>query len=71
MSENQFLSLKDQLKVLSESADIERLPLLPMQSFEVADVEQVEVIEGLWGKMKGLEQTIVTERNAPLELVRK
>ena len=51
MSENQFLSLKDQLKVLSESSDVERLPSLPLQSIEVPDVEQVEVIEGLRGKM--------------------
>ena len=63
MSENQFLSLKDQLKVLSESSDVERLPSLPLQSIEVADIEQVEVIEGLQGKMKGLEQNIVMERN--------
>ena len=64
MSESQFLSLKDQLKVVSESSDIERCPSLPLQSIEVPDVEQVEVIESLRGKMKGLEQTIVTERNA-------
>ena len=50
--------------MLSEFSDIERLPTLPLQSVEVADVEQVEVIEGLWGKKKGLEQTIVTEQNA-------
>ena len=50
--------------MLSESSDIERRPLLPLQSVEVVDVEQVEVIEGLWGKMKGLEQTIVTEQNS-------
>ena len=34
----------------------------------VPDVEQVEVIEGLQGKMKGLEQTILTEQNAVLGL---
>ena len=50
--------------MLSESSDIEHLPSLPLQSVELADVEQTEVIEGLQGKMKGLEQTIVTERNA-------
>ena len=44
MSESQFLSLKDQLKVVSESSDIERRPSLPLQSIEVPDVEQVEVI---------------------------
>ena len=37
---------------------------MPLPSVEVADVEQTVVIEGLLGKMKGLEQTIVTERNA-------
>ena len=36
-------------------------PLLPV---EVPGVEQEEVIEGLRGKVKGLEQTILTERNA-------
>ena len=64
ISENQFLSFKDQLQVLSESSGIKRLPSLPLQSVEVANVEQNEVIEGLRGKMKGLEHTIVTERNA-------
>ena len=56
--------MKDQLKVLSESSDIDRRPSLPLQAVGVPDVEQVEVIEGLPGKMKGLEQTILTERNA-------
>ena len=50
--------------MVSESFVIERLPSLPLQSIEVPDVEQVEVIESLRGKMKGLEQTIVNERNA-------
>ena len=36
----------------------------PLSSVEVADVEQTVVIEGLQGKVKGLEQTIVNERNA-------
>ena len=56
--------MKDQLQALSESSGLERLPSLPLLSLEVADAEQTVVIEGLWGKMKGLEQTIVTERNA-------
>ena len=34
-----------------------------LPSVEVPDVEQTVVIEGLTGKMKGLEQRIVTERN--------
>ena len=49
---------------MSESSGIKLLPSLPLPSVVVADVEQTVVIEGLWGKMKGLEQTIVTERNA-------
>ena len=64
VSETQILSLKDQLQVLSESSGFERPPSLPLPIVEVADPEQTVVIEGLWGKMKGLEQTIVTERNA-------
>ena len=63
-SENQFASLKDQHLVLSESCVIKSLRSLPLPSVEVADVEQTVVIEGLRGKMKALEQTIVTERNA-------
>ena len=68
VSESQFLLLKDQLKVLSESSNIDRHPSLPQQAVEVPDVEQVEVIESLRGKMKGLEQTIVMERNAGIGL---
>ena len=37
---------------------------MPLQPVRTPDVEQVEVIEGLRGKMKGLEQTILTEQNA-------
>ena len=64
VSETQFLSLKDQLQALSESSNLERLPSPLLSSVEVVDAEQTVVIEGLRGKMKGLEQTIVTERNA-------
>ena len=60
MSETQFLTLKDQLQVLSDSPNTERLPLLPLPSVEVVDTEQTVVIEGLCGKVKGLEQTLVT-----------
>ena len=35
---------------------------------EVVDAEHTVIIEGLCGKVKGLEQTIVTERNAVLGL---
>ena len=35
-----------------------------MVSAEVVEVEHTIVIEGLCGKVKGLEQAIVTERNA-------
>ena len=68
ISENQFLALKDQLQVLSESSGVKRLLSLHLPSVEVADVEQTVVIEGLRGKMKCLEQTIVTERNAVIGL---
>ena len=64
MSETQFLYLKGQLQALSESSNTERLLSLPLSSGEVVDAEQTVVIEGLRGKMKGLEQTLVTERNA-------
>ena len=64
VSETQFLSLRDQLRVSSEASDIERYPSLSLQPVGIPDVEQVEVIDGLRGKMKGLEQTILTERNA-------
>ena len=36
----------------------------PTSSAEVVEVEHTVVVEGLRGKVKGLEQTIVTERNA-------
>ena len=64
MSETQFLSLRDQLQALSGSSNLEHLPSPPLSSVEIVDAEQTVVIEGLQGKMKGLEQTIVTERNA-------
>ena len=63
MSETQFLSLRDQLQALSESSNLEHLPSPLLSSVEVVDAEPTVVIEGLRGKMKGLEQTIVTERN--------
>ena len=69
VSESQFLLLKDQIKVLSESSDIDRRPSLPLQAVGVSDVEQVEVIEGHQGKMKGLEQTILTEQKGLHDMV--
>ena len=68
VSETQFLSLKGQLQVLSESSNTERHPSLPLSSVEVVHAEQMVVIEGLWGKMKGLEQTLVTEQNSVKDL---
>ena len=64
VSETQFLLLKDQFQALSESSNIKRLPSPPFSSVEVVDTKQTVVIEGLRGKMKGLVQTLVTERNA-------
>ena len=56
--------MKNQLQALSESSGLERLPSLPLPSVEVVNPEQTVVIEGHWGKVKGLEQTIVSELNA-------
>ena len=64
VSENQFLSLRDQLRVLSEAPGIERSLSLPLQPVGIPGVEQEEVIKGLRGKVMGLEQTILTEWNA-------
>ena len=64
MSETQFLSLKVQLQVLSESSNTVRPSSSPTSAVEVVDTAHTVVIEGLCGKVKGLEQTIVTECNA-------
>ena len=64
VSENQFLSLRDQIWELSEASSIESSPSLPLQPVGIPGVEQKEVIEDLRGKVKRLEQTILTERNA-------
>ena len=58
------MSLRDQLQLLSEESNTVRLPSPPKFSVEVVDTEHIVVIEGLCGKVKGLEQTLVTERNA-------
>ena len=63
VSEAQFLSLRDQFQGLSKSSNTGRLPSPPMSSVEVVNTKHTVVIEGLCGKVKGLEQTIVTERN--------
>ena len=47
-----------------DASGIERSLLLPLQTVEIPGVEQEEVIESLQGKVKGLEQTILTKRNA-------
>ena len=64
VSETQFLLLRDQLQALSESSNTKRLQSPPLSAGEVVDTEHTVVIEGLCGKVKSLEQTIVTERNA-------
>ena len=58
------MSLRDQLLVLSELSNTVCLPSYPLSSVKVVDTEHTVVIEGLRGKVKGLEQTLVTERNA-------
>ena len=63
-SKTRFLLLRDQLQALSESPNIECLSSPPLPSIEVVDTEHTVVIEGLCEKVKGLEQTLVTERNA-------
>ena len=68
MSGTQLLSLKGQVQALSVSSHTEHLPSPPLSSVEIVDAEQTVVIEGLHGKMKGLEQTLVTECNAVLGL---
>ena len=64
LSEHQFSSLKDQLKVLSKAPGVKRSLVHPPLPVEILGVEQEEVIEGLRGKVKGLEKTIQTERYA-------
>ena len=64
MSETQFLSLKEQIQGLTESPNIKLLPSLSLPPVEVVDTEHTVVIEGLCGMVKGLGQTLVTERNA-------
>ena len=49
VSENQFVSLRDQLRVLSDVSCIERSPPLPLQSVGIPGVEQEEVMKGLRG----------------------
>ena len=58
--DTQFLYLRDQLQSLSESGSTARAPAL---SAKVVDGESTVVIEGLRGKVRSLEQTIVTERD--------
>ena len=50
--------------MLIDSSNTVCPPSPPTSSVEVVDAEHTVVIEGLCGKVKGLEQTIVTERNA-------
>ena len=61
VSETQFLSLKAQLQVLSEVSNTVRPSSSPTSAVKVVDTEHTVVIKGLRGKVKGLEQTIVTE----------
>ena len=50
--------------MLGESANTVHPSPIPTSSVEILDVEHAVVIEGFCGKVKGLEQTIVTDRNA-------
>ena len=60
-SDFQFSSLTNQLQVLCESSNNAQPPSIPTLSVEVVDAEHTLIIEGLRGKVNGLEQTIVTE----------
>ena len=67
-SDSQFSLLTKQLQVLRESSKAAQSLHVPTSSVEAVDAEHTVIIEGLCGKVKGLEQTIVTERNAVLGL---
>ena len=54
--------------MLCESSKATQPIPVPMSSVEVVDAEHTIIIEGLCGKVRGLEQTIITERNAVLGL---
>ena len=49
----------DQFQVLSGSATTVQPTPIPISSVEVVDIEHTIIIDGLRGKVKGLEQTIV------------
>ena len=67
-SDSQFSLLTKQLQVPRESSNAAQSLHVLTSSVEVADAEHTVIIEGLCCKVKGLEQTIVTERNAVLGL---
>ena len=67
-SDAQFSILSKQLQVLPESSQAARSMEVPASRIEGTDTEHTMIIEGLCGKVKGLEQTIVTERNVVLGL---
>ena len=67
-SDSQFSLLTKQLKTLHQSPQVVQSLHVPTSSVEAADAEHTVIIEGLCGKVKGLEQTIVTERIAVLGL---
>ena len=57
-----------QLQVIRESPPVTQSLHVPTSRIEAANTEHTVIIEGLCGKVKGLEQTIVTERNVVLGL---
>ena len=67
-SDSQFSLLTKQLQTLRQSPQVVQSLHVPPSLVEAADAEHTVIIEGLCGKVKGLEQTIVTERNALLGL---
>ena len=67
-SDSQFSSFTNQLQVLSEFSNTPQPPPFPTLSVEVVDAEHTVGMQGLRGKVKGLEQTIIAEHNAVLGL---
>ena len=67
-SDSQFSLLSKQLQSLLQSPRVEPTLHNPTPSAEAADIKHTIIIEDPCGKVKGLERTIVTKRNAVLGL---
>ena len=67
-SDSQFSVLSKQIQSLLLSPRTEPIVHNPTSSAEVVEDKHTVIIEDLCGKVKGLERTIITERNAVLGL---